>query len=83
MSVSWQRAFIPLILVMVTQYISWKKITVEAATIVGSILLAFVIDAWWDDHSPPRSQSFNTPSAPPETIMSPSGEKATSFTRPV
>jgi hypothetical protein len=35
---------------MVTQYISWKKITVEAATIVGSILLAFVIDAWWDDH---------------------------------
>ena len=33
-----------------TQHISWKRIVIEAATIVGSILLAFVIDAWWDDH---------------------------------
>jgi hypothetical protein len=28
--------------------IQWKRISVEAAAIVGSILLAFVIDAWWD-----------------------------------
>ena len=26
----------------------WKRITVEAAAIVGSILFAFAIDAWWD-----------------------------------
>jgi len=29
--------------------IPWKRITVEAAAIVASILLAFAIDAWWDD----------------------------------
>lgn len=29
--------------------ISWKRISVEMAAIVGSILLAFAIDAWWDD----------------------------------
>jgi hypothetical protein len=33
-----------------TQNIPWKRITVEAAAIVGSILLAFAIDAWWNDH---------------------------------
>ncbi len=33
-----------------TQIIPWKRIAVEAAAIVGSILLAFAIDAWWDDH---------------------------------
>ena len=33
-----------------TQDISWKRIAVEAAAIVGSILLAFAIDAWWNDH---------------------------------
>jgi hypothetical protein len=27
--------------------IPWKRLTVEAAAIVGSILLAFAIDAWW------------------------------------
>ena len=32
-----------------TQNIQWKRIVVEAAAIVGSILLAFAIDAWWDD----------------------------------
>ena len=29
--------------------IPWKRLSVEAAAIVGSILLAFAIDAWWDD----------------------------------
>jgi len=32
-----------------TQNIPWNRIAVEAAAIVGSILLAFAIDAWWDD----------------------------------
>ena len=32
-----------------TSEISWKRTTVEAAAIVASILLAFAIDAWWDD----------------------------------
>ena len=27
--------------------IPWKRISVEAAAIVASILLAFAIDAWW------------------------------------
>ena len=31
------------------QAINWKRIAVEAAAIVVSILLAFAIDAWWDD----------------------------------
>ena len=29
--------------------ISWKRISIEGATIVVSILLAFAIDAWWDE----------------------------------
>ncbi len=29
--------------------IPWKRISVEAAAIVASILLAFSIDAWWDE----------------------------------
>jgi hypothetical protein len=29
--------------------IPWKRLSVEAAAIVGSILLAFAIDAWWED----------------------------------
>jgi len=33
-----------------TKNIPWKRIAVEAVAIVGSILLAFAIDAWWDDH---------------------------------
>jgi hypothetical protein len=32
-----------------TQTIPWKRIAVEAAAIVASILLAFAIDAWWED----------------------------------
>jgi hypothetical protein len=33
-----------------TQKIPWKRISVEAAAIVASILLAFAIDAWWDEN---------------------------------
>jgi hypothetical protein len=29
--------------------IPWKRLSVEAAAIVASILLAFAIDAWWED----------------------------------
>ena len=29
--------------------IPWKRIAVEAVAIVASILLAFAIEAWWDD----------------------------------
>jgi hypothetical protein len=32
-----------------SQNIPWKRIAVEGAAIVASILLAFAIDAWWDD----------------------------------
>ena len=32
-----------------SEKIPWKRISVEAAAIVGSILLAFAIDAWWDE----------------------------------
>lgn len=32
-----------------SQKIPWKRIAVEALAIVGSILLAFAIDAWWDN----------------------------------
>ena len=31
-----------------TKTIPWKRLVVEAAAIVVSILLAFGIDAWWD-----------------------------------
>ncbi len=30
-----------------TQKVPWKRISIEAAAIVGSILFAFAIDAWW------------------------------------
>jgi hypothetical protein len=29
--------------------IPWKRLSVEAVAIVGSILLAFAIDAWWEE----------------------------------
>ena len=32
-----------------TQNISWRRLSIEAAAIVGSILLAFAIDAWWEE----------------------------------
>ncbi len=31
-----------------SQNIHWNRLSIEAAAIVGSILLAFAIDAWWD-----------------------------------
>jgi hypothetical protein len=34
-----------------SQNIPWKRISVEAAAIVGSILFAFAIDAWWDQRA--------------------------------
>lgn len=36
--------------------IAWKRLFVEAAAIVGSILLAFAIDAWWDDRQRDESE---------------------------
>ncbi len=33
------------------QNIPWKRLSVEAAAIVVSILLAFAIDAWWDERN--------------------------------
>ena len=33
-----------------TNNIQWKRISAEGAAIVVSILLAFSIEAWWDDH---------------------------------
>ena len=32
-----------------TREIPWKRISVEAAAIVASILFAFAIDAWWEE----------------------------------
>jgi len=29
--------------------IAWKRLAIEAPVIVVSILLAFTIDAWWDE----------------------------------
>ena len=29
--------------------IPWKRLSAEAAAIVGSILIAFAIDAWWEE----------------------------------
>jgi hypothetical protein len=37
-----------------TQTIPWTRISVEAAAIVASILLAFSIDAWWSDREAQR-----------------------------
>ena len=34
-----------------TQNIPWKRLSVEAAAIVASILLAFAIDAWWENRA--------------------------------
>lgn len=35
----------------ISQEIPWKRIFVEAAAIVASILIAFAIDAWWQDRT--------------------------------
>lgn len=36
--------------------IPWNRISVEAAAIVASILLAFAIDAWWDQRQEAREE---------------------------
>ena len=38
--------------------IAWKRLSVEAAAIVGSILLAFAIDAWWDNSQRDESEQI-------------------------
>jgi len=38
------------------QMIQWKRISVEAAAIVASILLAFAIDAWWAEQAEERDE---------------------------
>jgi hypothetical protein len=40
-----------------TQNIPWPRIAVEAAAIVASILLAFAIDAWWDDSKEQKAEA--------------------------
>ena len=40
-----------------TQKIQWKRIAIEAAAIVASILLAFAIDAWWAEQQDRREES--------------------------
>ena len=35
---------------------SWRRVLVEVHVIVGSILLAFGIDAWWDSHREPAGE---------------------------
>jgi hypothetical protein len=39
-----------------SQIIPWKRLSLEAAAIVGSILLAFAIDAWWDEQKEQEAQ---------------------------
>ena len=36
-------------LISSNEKIPWKRLAIEAVAIVASILLAFAIDAWWDD----------------------------------
>ena len=36
--------------------LSWKRLIVEGAVIVVSILLAFGIDAWWDEQNARRTE---------------------------
>lgn len=38
--------------------IPWQRLSIEAAAIVGSILLAFAIDAWWEDRQNLESEQF-------------------------
>ena len=34
-----------------TKTVPWKRLSIEAAAIVASILLAFAIDAWWEERA--------------------------------
>ena len=40
-----------------SQKIQWNRIAVEAAAIVASILLAFAIDAWWQEYVEDQKES--------------------------
>jgi len=40
-----------------SQDIPWKRLSVEAAAIVVSILLAFAIDAWWEERLERRTEA--------------------------
>ena len=40
------------------QPLPWKRLVAEAAAIVLSILLAFAIDAWWDDRGERRAEQL-------------------------
>ncbi len=39
-----------------TKDIAWKRLSIEAVAIVGSILLAFAIDAWWEERGERKSE---------------------------
>lgn len=41
-----------------TQPLPWKRLFAEAAAIVVSILLAFAIDAWWEDRGDRRAEQL-------------------------
>lgn len=34
-----------------SRQVPWKRISIEVVAIIGSILLAFTIDAWWEDRN--------------------------------
>ena len=40
-----------------TQSTPWTRVLVEGLVVVGSILLAFAIDAWWDDRRDRRAEA--------------------------
>ena len=40
-----------------TEILPWKRLVLEATAIVASILLAFAIDAWWDDRQDRKEES--------------------------
>ena len=39
-----------------TQSIAWKRLAIEATVIVVSILLAFAIDAWWEERGERKAE---------------------------
>ena len=40
-----------------TRHVPWLRVFVEGVVIVGSILLAFGIQAWWDERGERRAQA--------------------------
>ena len=41
-----------------TQKLPWKRLLAEATAIVLSILLAFAIDAWWEDRGDRQAEKL-------------------------